>query len=583
MRSTFFALTVLLFLGSCDHTLDSNDFETVYEKSDFVETATYDEVIEWWQKVDKASPYLSIATVGETDAGLPLHLIVISPSKNFSPQKLREKGKTILLINNGIHPGESDGIDASMLFVRDILSDPDFEAKYENTVFLFVPIYNVGGALNRNCCTRANQNGPTEYGFRGNARNLDLNRDFIKCDSKNAKAFAALFTTWNPDVYLETHVSNGADYQYTMTYLFSHPDKLTPALSDFTKKNMIPTLAEKMVAANEEMIPYVNVFGTSPDSGYQGFYDTPRYSTGYTALHNSIGLLTETHMLKDYKRRVEATHTFIHQLADFVNTNGEEIKKARALATEQTLQQTDFPLDWKVDEENSQPLVFKGFEAYYDTSEVTNQLQLYYDRSKPWTKEIPYFNRLIATKTVKAPSFYLLPAGWSEAVDLLQNNGVKMTMIDQDSTLDVVAYEIDDFKTVESPYEGHYLHKETQVKKLYWSKSIRKNEYYLIDLNQAAKRYIIETLEPEGPDALFNWNFFDEILQQKEWFSTYVFDPEAKAILDQDEALRTSFETMKEDSTFAKDKFKQLYFIYRNSDHYERERHMIYPVLRIES
>jgi hypothetical protein len=581
MRSTLFFLTAF-FLASCSYTLEPNDFKTRYEESDGLETATYDEAMLWWENIDKASPYLSIANVGTTDAGEPLHLIVISPTKNFLPKKLHEKERTIMLINNGIHPGESDGIDASMLFARDLLSDSDFESKYENTVFLIIPIYNVGGALNRNCCTRANQNGPVEYGFRGNARNLDLNRDFIKCDSKNAKAFNGLFNQWNPDIYLETHVSNGADYQYTMTYLFSHPDKLTPALSEFTKNDMIPSLVTSMKDADEEMIPYVNVFGTTPDSGYYSFYDSPRYSTGYTALHNSIGLLTETHMLKPYAQRVKATHTFIHQLAAFVNTNGKVIKNARTKATEQTLAQNEFILDWEEDKEHFDMLSFNGYDAYYDTSAVTGLPQLYYDQSKPWTKDIKHYNRLKATKHVTAPKYYLLPAGWSNAVELMKLNEVEMTMLEKDTLMDVVAYEIEDYKTSETPYEGHYLHKNTQVARQNWSKQIRANEYYLIDVNQIKKRYIIETLEPTGPDALFAWNFFDEILQQKEWFSTYVFDKEAADMLTNDAALKTAFEEMKKDSSFAQDRFKQLYYLYRNSDHYEDQRHMIYPVLRAE-
>lgn len=577
---SYFTLAILF--AACNHTINQEEFKTRYETSGGKETATYEEAMQWWQKLDKASPYLSIAKSGTTDAGEPLHLIVISPTKNFSPEKLQESDRAIMLINNGIHPGESDGIDASMLFARDLLSDTEFESKYENTVFLIIPIYNVGGAINRNCCTRANQNGPVEYGFRGNARNLDLNRDFIKCDSKNAQAFNALFNEWNPDVYLETHVSNGADYQYTMTYLFSQPDKLTPALSDFTTQAMIPSLVANMKAAKEEMIPYVNVFGTTPDSGYYAFYDSPRYSTGYTALHNSIGLLTETHMLKPYEQRVKATHTFIHQLATYVNENGNDIKTARAKANEQTLAQREFILDWEADKEHFELLSFNGYEAYYDTSSVTGLPQLYYDESKPWTREIRYYNRLKATKSVTAPNFYLLPVGWSNAVELMQLNHVEMQLLEKDTVINVVAYEIEDYKTAESPYEGHYLHKNTKVKRQNWSKQLKGDEYYLIDLNQVKKRYIIETLEPTGPDALFAWNFFDEILQQKEWFSTYVFDKEAEEMLANDPVLKQAFEEMKQDSSFAKDRFKQLYYLYRNSDHYEYQRHMIYPVLRIE-
>lgn len=582
MRKVLGLLSISFLVASCNHTINPNDFETKYEASGKTETATYAEVLEWWEKLDKASPYVSIQDAGETDAGLALKLIVISPNKNFSPDKIKDKNRTVLLINNGIHPGEPDGIDASMLWARNMLSQEDFASKYDNSVFLIIPTYNVGGALNRGCCSRANQNGPVEYGFRGNARNLDLNRDFIKCDSKNAKTFNALFNAWNPDVYLETHVSNGADYQYVMTYLFSHPDKMAPALSAFAQQTMIPSLVGSMKAANEEMIPYVNVFGTAPDSGYFSFYDSPRYSTGYSALHNSIGLLTETHMLKSYDQRVEATYTFIHQLADFTNNHGAEIKQLRQQAENEMLAQNEFVIDWSEDDSRFEMMEFKGFEVYFDTSRVTNLLQHYFDDSKPWTKQIKYYNHLKAEQKVEAPKFYLLPRAWAEAVDLLVLNNVEMHLIESDTQINVMAYEIESYETANQPYEGHYLHHDTRVSNQSLSKNIHGSEYYLIDVQQPKKRYIIETLEPTGPDALFNWNFFDEILQQKEWFSTYVFDKEAEELLANDEALRKSFEIMKHDSTFANDKFKQLYFIYRNSPRYERDRHMMYPVLRIE-
>lgn len=582
MRKVLGLLSISFVVASCNHTINPNDFETKYETSGKTETATYTEVLEWWEKLDKASPYVSIQDVGETDAGLPLKLIVISPTKNFSPEKINDKNRTVLLINNGIHPGEPDGIDASMLWAREILSKEDFASHYQNSVFLIIPTYNIGGALNRGCCSRANQNGPIEYGFRGNARNLDLNRDFIKCDSKNAKSFTALFNAWNPDVYLETHVSNGADYQYVMTYLFSHPDKMAPSLSEFTLQTMIPSLVGSMKAANEEMIPYVNVFGTSPDSGYFSFYDSPRYSTGYAALHNSIGLLTETHMLKSYDQRVDATFTFIHQLADFTNNHGAEIKQLRKKAENEMLAQDEFVIDWSEDDSLFEMIEFKGFEVYFDTSKVTNSIQHYFDSSKPWTKQIKFYNHLKAKQKVTAPAHYLLPRAWSEAVDLMALNNVEMRLIEKDTQITAMAYKIEDYKTVNQPYEGHYLHFNTSVNQNYVTKIVRAGEYYLINVQQAKKRYIIETLEPNATDALFNWNFFDEILQQKEWFSSYVFDLEAEELLAKNETLRKSFAAMKKDSSFTQDKFNQLYYIYRNSSRYERERHMVYPVLRVE-
>lgn len=577
-----FLLTFLLASFGCKDEIDADELKTVFENTGGLETATYAEGIDWWTKLEDASPFVRMETFGETDAGLPLHLIIINGKRNFSRENILESSQLICLVNNGIHPGEPDGIDASMLFARDLVSDPDFEEKHKDVVVLIIPFYNVGGALNRSCCSRANQNGPESYGFRGNARNLDLNRDFIKCDSKNAKSFNELFSSWDPDIYLETHVSNGADYPYTMTFLTSQADKLGFGLGEYVRNDLSDYMYKAMQDEGDEMIPYVNLFGDSPDAGYTCFYDSPRYSTGYAALHLSIGLLTETHMLKPFKQRVESTHRFMHHLMNHLTESSQKIQALRKAAHTEILNLGEFAIDWELDSSRSTSLPFKGYEAYYDTSNVTQKPQLFYNQNKTWEKEIPFLNFMKPSNIIKAPHYYLMPTAWNDVVELLRLNRVEMKLIERDTTLDVVAYEMLDFQTAKSPYEGHYLHNNCKTEKQYWNKTLQAGSYYLIDLNQKKKRFIFETLEPEAPDSYFNWNYFDEILQQKEWFSSYVFDAKAEEMLKDPKIKKVYDEMMVKDPTFSESTMNQLYFLYRNSEHYERERHMIYPVFRIE-
>jgi hypothetical protein len=577
-----FLLTFLLASFGCKDEIDADELKTVFENTGGLETATYAEGIDWWTKLEDASPFVRMETFGETDAGLPLHLIIINGKRNFSRENILESSQLICLVNNGIHPGEPDGIDASMLFARDLVSDPDFEEKHKDVVVLIIPFYNVGGALNRSCCSRANQNGPESYGFRGNARNLDLNRDFIKCDSKNAKSFNELFSSWDPDIYLETHVTNGADYPYTMTFLTSQADKLGFGLGEYVRNDLSDYMYKAMRDEGDEMIPYVNLFGDSPDAGYTCFYDSPRYSTGYAALHLSIGLLTETHMLKPFKQRVESTHRFMHHLMNHLTESSQKIQALRKAAHTEILNLGEFAIDWELDSSRSTSLPFKGYEAYYDTSNVTQKPQLFYNQNKTWEKEIPFLNFMKPSNIIKAPHYYLMPTAWNDVVELLRLNRVEMKLIERDTTLDVVAYEMLDFQTAKSPYEGHYLHNNCKTEKQYWNKTLQAGSYYLIDLNQKKKRFIFETLEPEAPDSYFNWNYFDEILQQKEWFSSYVFDAKAEEMLKDPKIKKVYDEMMVKDPTFSESTMNQLYFLYRNSEHYERERHMIYPVFRIE-
>jgi len=583
MYRLYFSVIWLCFvLLSCSNDSNLSEMVTPFEASDSTQTATYEETISWWRALEQNSPYVCMKEFGQTDAGLPLHVVLINTSRNFNFESIKKSGKTIWLINNGIHPGEPDGIDASMLYARNILGNERFESDFKDILIMIIPMYNVGGALNRNCCSRANQNGPEYYGFRGNARNLDLNRDFSKADSKNAQSFIELFARWNPDVYLETHVSNGADYPYTMTYLLSHPDKLSPPLAAYVKGNLEPTLLEKMLSRNDEMIPYVNVFGTSPDSGYNSFYDTPRYSTGFTALHNSIGLLTETHMLKPFKQRVASTLNFLNSLGETLSKDADIIQNKRAEADEVLSAQKEFALDWEIDQNKPQTLNFKGYRAYYDTSIVTGDLQLYYDRDSRWEKEMPYYAHLKPTISVSAPSYYLVPAAWTEVVERLQLNRVEMLRLNEDTSFTVSCYRIADYKTSAGPFESHYYHYDVKLEPFENVVHCLKNSYYLVSMDQPKKRLIIEMLEPQGPDSYFNWNFYDEILQQKEGFSSYVFDREASELLKDEKLSNALAAYVASDPEKRNNKRAKLNFIYANSSHYERNRHLIYPVYRIE-
>lgn len=245
---------------------------TPYEKSGKKETATYDQAIAHYTSLTKSYSQAKLLSYGTTDFGKPLHVLVLSRDKIFDPISVRKANKRILLINNGIHPGEPEGIDASMMLARDLLKD---NLLPKDVVICIIPVYNIDGSFNRTGTSRANQNGPVAYGFRGNSKNYDLNRDFIKSDSQNSLAFQQIFNTWQPEIFVDTHTSNGADYQYTMTLIPTHKDKMNPILAGYLNKTMLPSLYEKMAAVGYEMTPYVNSVEETPDEGITGFLESP--------------------------------------------------------------------------------------------------------------------------------------------------------------------------------------------------------------------------------------------------------------------------------------------------------------------
>ena len=555
--------------------LDLKDFKTGFEINPN-STATYEETIEFYKELAVRTPMVQVSKIGSTDSGKPLHAVVISTS-GFKPELIRNDNKSILFINNAIHPGEPCGVDASMMLARDIFSD-SLSYILDKVSIVIIPIYNVGGSLNRGSFSRANQIGPESYGFRGNSRNLDLNRDFIKADSYNALSFSKVFSKYSPDVFIDNHTSNGADYQYKLTLIASQKDKLTPELSSLMTGNMLPNLYQRMSVSGYEMTPYVYSRST-PDGGIYGFMDYPRYSSGYAALHNCIGLISEAHMLKPYQDRVWGTYHLMKNLLHFMAENNGEIMKTKKETIENVIAKDSFALDWTLDMSRIDSLRFKGFEAKYKPSEVTGVNRLYYDRNAPYEKTIPYYNSYKPTVKVKKPLAYIIPQAYKNIVYRLKLNGVVLDSLMTDQELDVEQYYIDDFETRKNPYEGHYLHTNVQLKKVERKWKFNKGDY-IIKTNQPLNRLIVETLEPQGADSYFAWNFFDGILMQKEYFSSYVFEDTAADLLEEDAELKKSFTDKKnQDEDFANDPRAQLNYIYERSPYYEPT-HMLYPVAR---
>jgi len=573
-------ITTLLILCSCSILAQNqNKYDTYFEKGNGNQSATYQETIAYFQLLANDFESIDMKTMGLTDSGEPLHIVTFNPDATFDFEAI-QKNKAVLLINNGIHAGEPDGIDASMQFFRDLALGKIKAPK--NTVIVCIPVYNIGGALNRNSSTRANQNGPEEYGFRGNARNYDLNRDCIKSDTRNTKSFVEIFHLTNPDVFIDNHVSNGSDYQYKLTYIMTEPSKLGTVLGSYLKTEMMPRLVSDLKKKKIETTPYVNTFHETPDQGFAQFMDSPRYTTGYTSLFNSIGFVVETHMLKKYSDRVKVTYEFMKSTLEFTDANAFAIKQKRKENEAQFQPNQNYTLQWEVDNNVKEPFTFLGYEAGYKKSDATTGQRLYYDRSKPFKKEVPFFPQYKSVKDVRIPKAYVVPRGFWHVIELLKSNGIDCQTIQKDTLIDVESYRIVDFKTTTSAYEGHYNHRNTVVKTITKKIAFAKGDY-IIPTQQKGIKYILETLEPEAVDSFFNWNFFDPILQQKEGYSDYVFEDTAAQLLKDNPKLKSDLEAKKQaEPDFLNNPKAQLDWIYKQSVYYEKA-HLQYPVYRISN
>jgi hypothetical protein len=572
--------------------LHSQNIEIPYNLSNGNQTPSYESTISQYKMLAKKYKELKLIEFSYTDANEPLHLVQIK-------KRTKSNVKVNILINNGIHPGEPEGIDASLILCQNILEilhkeKPSkvkyFKNDYELTELVtlldhaniyIIPIYNVDGAKNRNSHSRANQNGPEAYGFRANNKNLDLNRDFIKLDSKNAKAFTEIFHYVKPHLFIDTHTSNGADYQHVVTYIATQRDKLHSTIANYHYDTFMPELDKQLKSKSFDAVPYVNNWTDKPEAGWPAFYESPRYATGYSTLFNAIGFTLETHMLKKYSERVEGSYAFLLSCLKIANKDYETIAVNKINADADIALEDEFNINWKLDTSTYQLIKFKGYESSYKKSEVGNHDRLFYDRNKPFEKDIKFYNKYVSTKSVIKPKAYIIPFAWDQAIDRLIINKVKFERVKKDTLMDLAVYYIEDYKTVTKPYEGHYLHSQVKLNKKDTKILVRKGDF-IVYTNQFQNRYIVETLEPEAVDSYFNWNFFDAILGQKEHFSDYVFEDTAAELLKNNIELRTAFEKKKADDVeFAKNKYAQLEYIYKSSEYFEKT-FMRYPIYRLE-
>jgi len=563
-------------------TTDSADWLTPFERGNGNQTTCWQDCIAFHLRLARAFPqWLRFEEAGRSDGGVPLHLGTFSPDGVFDPQAAKAQGRPVFFNNNGIHPGEPEGIDVCMALVRDLCLDAERRAALGKAVLVYIPVYNVDGCLNRGDTSRVNQEGPEAFGFRGNARHLDLNRDFIKADSLNARTFAQVFTRWDPDVMVDTHTSNGADYQHVVTLIATQPDKLGGRTGEHLREAMLPALYAGMAARGFPMCPYVNPVREIPDDGIADFLDSPRFSTGYAALHHTIGFMPETHMLKTFAARYQGTRALVDCALAWTVAQGEAIRAARAADRAAISAGATVALDWQLDLRRNRPFRFSGFKAVYEPSRLGHYQRLRYDRSAPWEKDIAWFDRYEARASVKPPRAYLLPQAWHDVALRLHAHGVDLQPVQRAGLVQAEAYRIQRFQKRPVPFEGRHLHDAVEVQAEAVEAEVAAGDW-VIPLGGPQDRFIVEVLEPLGMDSFFRWAFFDSVLDRKEHYSDYVFEDEAERLLATEPGLGQRFEAWKAAyPELLSDPQAVLDFIFLASTRHAEPEHRRYPVFRL--
>jgi hypothetical protein len=366
-----------------------------------------------------------------------------------------------------------------------------------------------------------------------------------------------------------------------MTLITTQPDKAGPVLGPYLRERVNPALYAGMEERDWPMVPYVQPRDQVPESGIVGFLETPRYSTGYTALWGTLGFTSEAHMLKPFVDRVAATRDLIEVLVQWTASHKGEVQAIRAASAAHFSSASEMPVRWALSALDSTMLAFTGYTARREVSAVTNGVRLIYDREELWKADIPVFNRYLTTDVAQVPHAYIVPQAWREVISRLDANGVHMLRVPRDTSLVVEVTYIDAFHSGSLAYEGHHMNRLDSMHRLTQSVQLFLGDYIIPTAAQPSIRYIVETLEPQAHDAFFVWNFFDSAMQRKEGYSAYVFEETAEELLAADHALRKAFNSArKEHPDWSENEGAALRWVYEHSPHFEGTSNR-YPVYRL--
>ena len=559
-----------------------NDWITHFEKSGEKDSPSYEETIKYFKRFETETNMAKLISLGESSQGREIKCLVVAKGNHFTPQKARRRGKAIVLIQNGIHPGEIEGKDASMLLLREILITKEKKNLLDNLVLLFIPILNVDGHERLSPYNRPNQNGPRMMGFRTTAINLNLNRDYMKADTSEMKSLLRLFSNWLPDFYIDNHTTNGVDYQYHITYGMERHQNIFGALGKWGQEKFIPFMKNEVEKKGFLVSKYIEFYKQELEEGIIDWHYRPMFSNGYSALQNRLLLLIETHSLKPFSNRVYSTKAMVESTLEFLNTNHKELRELNKKADRESVKRyadgnSTFPISFDGTDE-FELMNFKGIEYDKEESKITGgSIKRYI--GKPIDIQVPVYNKVKITKRVKLPFAYVIPKEFKEVVRILKLHGIKAETLKEDKTVEVEKYHFTDYKFAERPYEGRQgvqVKCETINDKMFFPVGT-----YIIKTKQRGIRVIANLLEPEAPDSFLSWGFFNAFFERKEYAEDFIMEPIAKKMIEDNPVLKNEFENrLNDDESFRNNPLERLDYFYKKSVYFDR-RENIYPIFRL--
>ena len=562
----------------------SEPLTTVAERSGFLKTGRYDDVVALCARFQAAYPdAVRCIEFGRTPEGRPMLALVASRSGALDATQARQRGLPVVLIQGGIHAGEIDGKDAGFLALREVLDGKAGKGVLDKQILVFVPVFNIDGHERFGRWNRPNQRGPEEMGWRTTGQNLNLNRDYVKADAPEMQAMLRLVNEWDPVATVDLHVTDGAKFEHDVA-IQVEPVHAGDAELRTTGKSLRDSVIVDLRKQGSLPLPFYPSFIVydDPSSGIADGVAPPRFSTGYFQLRNRFAMLVETHSWKDYPTRVRTTRNTIVSVLSQTAVHGSQWLqlahaadgRAAALAGQRV------PLAY-APSDKTRVVDFRGYQYTRTPSTVSGALMTRYDESKPQIWKMPVHDDVQPSLSAVAPAAgYVVPAAHAAWVAAkLEQHGVSYRVLRTAlPRVNVETFRAAKVEAASGSVEGHQrLTLEGE-----WKPEMRDVEAgaLFVPIAQAKARLVMALLEPNAPDSLVAWGEFNNAFEQKEYMEDYVAEAVAREQLAADPVLAAEFaKKVQDDAAFAKDPQARLQFFARRHSSWD-DRFNLYPIFR---
>jgi len=561
----------------------AQDWDTYYEKSGFLETPRYDKTIRYCRQLSDASPAVHYLSFGKSAQGRDLPLLIVNKEGDFDPASVHRSNHAVVMIQACIHAGEPDGKDAGLMLIRDLVIAKLQPEILDHVTILFIPIFNADGHERFGPYNRINQNGPKEMGWRTNAQNLNLNRDYLKAESPEIQAWIALYNEWKPDFFIDCHVTDGADYQYALTYAMEINGNMEAGLTNWQTNIFKPEIEKRMVVSGFPLITYVEFKNWhDPRSGLRTHVSPPMLSHGYTAYTNRPSILIESHMLKDYKTRVTATYEMLKNTLAILSQQSKTLTNLNQQADDYTsgkkFRSEPLIVDFEASKTDSSMIDFLGFEYSVSKSDLSGGDWFTYSK-KQETFKVPFFNQFRPKTMVSIPEAYIIPPEWTQVIQKLKIHGIKSFTLNRETKFMIKSYAFKNIKFRPNSYEGRqtvsFETDELSEERVFPAGSV------IVETNQASAKIIAALLEPSASGSLAFWGYFNALFEQKEYAESYKMEVLAREMIQKNPDLLKELEIKKAaDPDFARNSWEILNWFYARTPWWDVRKDM-YPVGKI--